>query len=278
MNRRLATGLILPILIYGADLVTPNAFSLGKMTILWTKVLIWVTNCFYLTPVSILPCEACLPPPNSRLPHKRKVVAFKMAHSSPLITPAAARMPATFPGHSRKRATDFLWTLLAGLKQNYIPLACDQHRPVPAVRSHLPIDALRPLVAIATFLHLLHPHLLPVNEGPPSDPSWGRSYSALKSTVKWELLLEWLLRFPPPLSYPYLSTLIPHPFIGMDKCTAGRIHQMQAGKSYLAAHPNCGDTDPEKTCLTCGNEEKTFEHVIAPALQLYSPTESPSPP
>jgi len=116
MNRRLATGLILPILTYGADLFAPNASSLSKMTVLWNKVLRWVTNCFYLTPVSILPCEACLPPLDSFLPHKRKMAAFRMACSSPLIIPAAARMPDTFPGHGRKRATDSLRPLLAGIK------------------------------------------------------------------------------------------------------------------------------------------------------------------
>jgi len=100
INRRLATGLILPILTYGADLFTPNACSLGKMTILWNRVLRWTTNCFYSTPMSILPCKACLHSLDSLLPHKRKMAAFRMTFSFPLINPAAARMPATFPGHS----------------------------------------------------------------------------------------------------------------------------------------------------------------------------------
>jgi len=102
MNRRLATGLILPILTYGADLFAPHASSLGEMTVLWNNVLRWVTNCFYSKAVSICPCKAFLPPLDSHLPHKRKMAAFRMACSSPLINPAAARMPTTLTGHSQK--------------------------------------------------------------------------------------------------------------------------------------------------------------------------------
>jgi len=125
MNRSLATGLILPILTYGVDLFTPNASSLVKMTVLWNKVLRWTTNCFYSTPISILPCDGCFPPLDSFLSHKRKMAAFRMEYSSPLINPAAARMPTTFPGHSQKRATDSLRARLGGLKWNYIQLRWD---------------------------------------------------------------------------------------------------------------------------------------------------------
>ena len=122
MNRRLASGLILPILTYGADLLVPNPAMLGKMTILWNRVLRWVTNCFLSTTVSVLPCEACLPPLDSLLPHKCKMAAFPMACSSPLINPVAARLPPTFPSHSHTRAGDSFRYLLQGLRQNYIPL------------------------------------------------------------------------------------------------------------------------------------------------------------
>ena len=125
MNRRLASGLILPILTYGADLLVPNSSMLGKMTVLWNRVLRWVTNSFLSTPVSVLPCEACLPPLDSLLPHKRKMAAFRMACSSPLINPAAARLPPTFPAHSNTRAGDSLRHLLRRLRQNYIPLRWD---------------------------------------------------------------------------------------------------------------------------------------------------------
>lgn len=79
INRRLMSGLICLILTYAADLFASNASTLGKMAVLWNKVLRWVTNCFYLMPVSILSCKACLPPLNSLLPHRRKMAASRIA-------------------------------------------------------------------------------------------------------------------------------------------------------------------------------------------------------
>ena len=203
INRRLASGLILPILTYEADLLVPNSTMLNKMTVLWNRVLRWVTNCFLSMPVSILPCEACLPPLDLLIPHKCRMAAFRMACSSPFINPAAARLLPSFSSHSHNRAGDSLRHLLRGVRQNYIPLRWDQHRPVPAVRSHIPIDALcyilQPVVAIAKTLYLLHPHLLPIGARPLPDPPPGRSYRALKIFLKGHLLQDWSLQSPPPL-------------------------------------------------------------------------------
>ena len=153
--------------------MVPNSPMLNKMTVFWNRVLRWVTNCFLSTPVSILPCEACLSPLDSLLPHKHRMAAFCMPCSSPFINLAAARLPPSFPSHSDKRARDSRGHLLRGLRQNYIPLRWDQHRLVPAVCSHLPIDAvcytLRPMVAVAKTLPLLHPHILPI--GTCNDPT-----------------------------------------------------------------------------------------------------------
>ena len=43
---------------------------------------------------------------------------------------------------------------------------------------------------------------------------------------------------------------------------AGRIHQMQAQKSYLAAHPSWFDPSPSKLCPLCGDKQETFSHAI----------------
>lgn len=245
--------------------MVPNTATLDKMTVFWNRVLRWVTNCFYSTQVTILPCKACLPPLNSLLSHKRKMAAFRMACSSPCINPAAARMPLSFPGHSDHTASDSLRSLTVGLKQNYIPLRWDQHKPTPAVRSHLPIDnlchLLWPLTKFAKTFPLLYPHLLPADQDPPPRPHPGRTYSALKSLLNGHLIKDWELQSPPPTSYPYQPTLVPHAFMGLDRFTAGRIHQMRAGKSYLAAHPDWGDPNPNKTCPVCKQGEETFEHA-----------------
>jgi len=58
----IANGLLLPILTYGADLLTPNYAALRGMNGFWHRVQRWTTNNFFSTPTSILSREACLPP------------------------------------------------------------------------------------------------------------------------------------------------------------------------------------------------------------------------
>jgi len=119
-----------------------------------------------------------------------------------------------------------------------------------------------PVAETARFLPLIHPHLLPVDQRPPPDLPPGRTYSALKSALKRQLLQEWMLQSPHPRYNPYLPTLIPHPFMGLDRLTVGRIHQMGAGKSSFTAHTDWGDTDTDKTCPVCEQGEETFEQAI----------------
>ena len=45
-----------------ADVLTPNSYSLVAMNSFWHRACRLVTNCFYLTPTSILTQEAFLPP------------------------------------------------------------------------------------------------------------------------------------------------------------------------------------------------------------------------
>ena len=42
---------------------------------------------------------------------------------------------------------------------------------------------------------------------------------------------------PTPSYYTYPLSITPYPFMGLGKFLAGRIYQMRAQKSYLAAHP-----------------------------------------
>jgi len=46
---------------------------------------------------------------------------------------------------------------------------------------------------------------------------------------------------PDPERYAYRPSLMPHPFMGLSKFDAGRLHQMRSGKSYLRAHPSWDD-------------------------------------
>jgi len=50
--------------------------------------------------------------------------------------------------------------------------------------------------------------------------------------------------------------------MGLGKFIAGRIHQMRAGKCYLAAHPTWRSPDADTSCPRCVLEPETCEHAI----------------
>ena len=59
---RLTTSFVAPILLYGADVFTPSAGAMARLTTFWHKVQRWTTNCLSATPTGILAVESCLPP------------------------------------------------------------------------------------------------------------------------------------------------------------------------------------------------------------------------
>ena len=83
------------------------------------------------------------------------------------------------------------------------------------------------------------------------------------------MLTEWDSLHPSPDYYTYPCCLDPPPFMGLDKFIAGRLHQMRAHKSYLAAHPSWWSEDPDTSCPRCRSDDETFEHAI-----LYCPAKS----
>jgi len=74
-------------------------------------------------------------------------------------------------------------------------------------------------------------------------------------------MLQWGEAAPSPARYLFRPSLKPHPFMGLDKVTAGLLHQMRSGKSYLRAHPS-RDSDAPTTCPSCAEAPETFEHAI----------------
>jgi len=88
------------------------------------------------------------------------------------------------------------------------------------------------------------------------------TYSAPKKRMRETRLTEWASLFLIPGYYRHPPTLSPRPFMGLGKFVAGRIHQMRAGKSYLAAHPTWRSPDADTSCPRCGLETETFEHAI----------------
>jgi len=63
-----------------------------------------------------------------------------------------------------------------------------------------------------------------------------RTYQALRARARDMLLQDWATDAPIPPYYEFPSSVAPHPFMGLGKFAAGRIHLMRAAKSYLAAH------------------------------------------
>jgi len=88
------------------------------------------------------------------------------------------------------------------------------------------------------------------------------AYSSLKATARLLMLEAWRLEHPPPPCYSFQLSLAPPPFIGLAKFMSGRIHQIRAQKSDLAAHPSWSSPDASSLCPLCGEEQETFSHAV----------------
>ena len=92
-NRKPVFGAILPILIYGHDLLTPDAATLKKLDSFWHEVLRWTTNCFYTTGRGALYREASLPPISSFCKYRCWSAALCLVCGPLKFNPATARIP-----------------------------------------------------------------------------------------------------------------------------------------------------------------------------------------
>jgi len=237
-----------------------------RLNIFWHKVERWTTNCFSATPTGILAVESCLPPVALLISQRPRLAALPTVCSPRELNTATARLHTSFPSLSGHRAHDSSRALTRGLSTVYLPLHWKAPRPVPPLRNHLPIDA----VAHKTFpfthgrsrMPMINSHL--VSPAPSTLPRslMDNTYSALKTRVREALLAEWPELLLPPEYYHHLPAVNPPPFMGLGKFIAGRIHQMRAGKSYLAAHTTWRSPDADTSCPRCGLEPERFEHAI----------------
>ena len=134
------------------------------------------------------------------------------------------------------------------------------------VRSHLPVDQLAnialPLLGTLTWALLAKAHLLPNVSRLPRPDTMKAAYCALQGRARSLLLEDWKKVAPTPTYYTFPLSLTPHPFMGLGRFVAGRIHQMRAQKSYLAAYPSWSRVLEPRHCPRCGDEDETFSHAI----------------
>ena len=134
LAHRLAISLLLPTLLYGADLMVPRRGMLTKMDIYWRQVQRWVSNCYRSTTILILAAEACIPPLLAIVPHKRPMASLKLICAAPTVNPAAGRLCPTFPSLLKYRAPDWHRGLCTRLAPNVMTLLWKTNRPHSKVR------------------------------------------------------------------------------------------------------------------------------------------------
>ena len=142
LAHRIAQGLLLPIVTYGADFLIPNTQSLTALNSFWHSVCRWVTNNFYSTLTSILLREAFLASIDSYCTYRRVLAAIRITCAPPTHNPAVARVPSSFSSLSTFRANDSSRPHPRGLSSFYLPLNWRTLVPSPPLRNDLPIDAL----------------------------------------------------------------------------------------------------------------------------------------
>jgi len=263
---RLATSLVAPILLYGADLFTPSVGTTTHQNTFWHKVQGWTTNYFSATPTGILSVESCLQPISLLITHRQRLAGLKIVGSPPTVNPGMARLHSSFLLLSGHRAPNSSRALTRGLTSVYLPLHWNTPRPVPPFRNHLPVDAVAHRTLCFTpglsRTPMINSHLVSPLPSSPPQSLINNTYSALKMRVSEALLDEWASLFATPGYYHHPPALTPRPFMGLGMFIAGRIHRMRAAKSYLAAHPTWRSPDAGTSCPHCGLEPETFEHAI----------------
>jgi len=266
LSHRLAFSLLFPILSYGGELFVPSKGLLSKMEVRWRQVQRWVSNCFLATPISILSAKASLPLQSVLLPHKRGMAALRLVCYHPQINPASARLCRSFPSLLKFRAPDSHRSLCTRLDLNVMPLNWRTPRPSHPTRTHLPVDAMAhltlSLLGGLSFAPLINSSLLLDLPPLPPDNVMKAAYSSHKAKAHLLMLDSRRLDHSPPPYYSFPLSLTPHPFMGLGKFIAGRIHQMRAQKSYLATHHSWSSPDASRFCPRCGEEQETFSHAI----------------
>ena len=225
---RLATSLVAPILLYGADLFTPSVGTTTRLDTFWRKVQRWTTNCFSATPSGILSVESWLPPVSLLITNRQRLTALRVVCSPPSVNPATARLHPSFPSLSVHRAPDFSRAITRGLSSVDLPLHWKTACPVPPLRNHIPVDAVAHrtirFTSALSKMPMINSHLVCPTPTLPPQSLMHNTYTALKKRVRETLLTEWATRFQTPGYYLHSPAVSPRPFTGLGTFIAGRIH------------------------------------------------------
>ena len=155
------------------------------------------------------------------------MAAPRLVSSPPTINPASARLCRTFPSLVKARAPDSHKALSTRLPPNVMPLNWRTPLPSPPVRTHLPVDTLAhltlPLLDSLSYAPLMGSTLLPDLPSLPSNAIMVNAYQALRRKAR-SLMMDHWRSLPLPDYYSFPLCLAPHPFMGLGKFVAGRIH------------------------------------------------------
>jgi hypothetical protein len=146
--RTLARAVILPTLLYGAEVFVPKTAALNKLNTIWTRVLRWITNCFTSNHTNILFPEAALLPLDIYCMKARLLFATRILNSCPRGNPVTARLAHNFPLPDAYRTNKSFRHLLAGRPN--LPKRWDCPNTSPT--KPLPID----IIAIELKTLFLH--------------------------------------------------------------------------------------------------------------------------
>ena len=95
--RRLAKGIILPTLLYGAEIFDLTVTMIGKMQTFWNRVLRWITNSFYATNTTVVSGEACLAPIKLYAKQAREMTGVRITTAVLKNNIATAMLPGGYP-------------------------------------------------------------------------------------------------------------------------------------------------------------------------------------
>jgi hypothetical protein len=171
--------------------------------------------------------------------------AKRIALALPRKNLVTARLPVDFPLPSHYR-THSLRHLLRGNTN----LPKDWNHPVRTRKTPcLPINALANL--LRNTYHSMDPNT-----------DFGVPFVTSSLDVKAISLNHWAVTHPLPDYYGFTPSTSPHLFMKLDKFICGRLHQVRAQKSYLAAHQTWRNSHLSKRCPRCYEEDKDFEHAL----------------